>query len=389
MSLVTAAAPPSYLGLKQLEASLPSSFYLDPAHHDRELKALWYRNWIYVCRASALSEPRAFRTFSIGDQSILVVRNDQGALRAFHNTCRHRGSALCSTPEGKLRGKLIVCPYHSWSYDLDGRLAVVPGVDIPAGFDRQDYSLYRVDVAEWNGCVFVRLEGSGASLDDAIRPNSRIFANWPMAELQVGHTMRTTLACNWKIFWENYNECYHCPGVHPELCKIVPIYGRSISGPYSDPQYDRHRDDPDPKFHGGLRKGAVTWSTDGQPIGPTFPTLTEEERKFGQRFATIWPTMYAVGHVDYMRIVSMRPLGPEQTDLTVEWLFTPELLADKSVDLERVTKFAQLVVEQDGAACELNQAGLRSRAHKQGVLMPQEHSVFAFHEWVRRGLAAA
>ncbi|MBM3525191.1 MAG: aromatic ring-hydroxylating dioxygenase subunit alpha, partial [Alphaproteobacteria bacterium] len=115
----------------------------------------------------------------------------------------------------------------------------------------------------------------------------------------------------------------------------------------------------------------------------------EAERKAGQRFATIWPTMYAVGHVDYMRIVSMRPLGPEQTELTVEWLFSPEVIAEKGAELEKVTKFAQLVVEQDGAACELNQAGLRSRAHKQGVLMPQEHGVFAFHQWVRRGLAEA
>lgn len=208
-----------------------------------------------------------------------------------------------------------------------------------------------------------------------------------MADLQIGHSMRATLKCNWKVFWENFNECYHCPGVHPELCELVPIYGRSISAPTSDPDWDSNSGNRDPKFQGGLRPGAATWSMDGRPIGPTFPRLTEEDKRVAQRFITIWPTMYAVGHVNYMRIVSMRPLGPEQTELTIEWLFTPEFLADKSIDLSRVTDFARLVVEQDGAACELNQAGLRSRAHQHGVLMPQEHAVFAFHEWVRRGLA--
>jgi Rieske 2Fe-2S family protein len=389
MSATSTSATGGYAGLKQVEPGLPSHFYYDPEHYQRELRAVWYRNWMFVCRTDQVMQPQSFRAVTIGDQNILVVRDEQGALHAFHNTCRHRGSVLCAEHEGKLRSKFIVCPYHGWGYRLDGTLVTVPGLGIADDFDMRDYPLYRVAVAEWGGCVFVRLEGSGGPVEEAIRPSATRLANWPMAELATGYTVRTTLACNWKVFWENYSECYHCPGIHPELCNLVPIYGRSIMGQYDDPDWVSHRDDPNPKYRGGLRQDALTWSVDGRPNGTVFPTLTEEERSAGHRFVTMWPTMYMVGHIDHMRMVSMRPIGAEQTELTVTWLFMPETLADRNFDLEKAASFARLVVEQDGAACELNQRGLRSRVHRHGVLMPQEHAVFAFHEWIRRNIATA
>ncbi len=388
MTAQTAIAP-AYTGLDRLQPTLPSHFYFDTAHYELELQRLWYRNWVYLCRVDTLKEPRSFRTFAIGDQNLIVIRDEQGKLHAFHNTCRHRGSTLCNEHEGRLKGKFIVCPYHGWSYNFEGELVAVPKMGLPEDFDRGAYPLYGITLAEWGGCVFVRLEGDGPALDEAIRPNGRRLANWPMANLTTGHVMRTVLACNWKVFWENYNECYHCPGIHPALSRLVPIYSRTIMGPYDDPNWESHADDSDPKYRGGLRQDAVTWSEDGRPIGPVFKGLTDEERRAGHRFASLWPTMYAVGHVDHMRMVSMRPLGPEQTELTVQWLFSSETLADRSFDLEKAVGFAKRVVEEDGAVCELNQKGLRSRAHRQGVLMPQEYAVHAFHEWVRRGLAIA
>jgi glycine betaine catabolism A len=377
-----------YTGLKQLEPGLPSRFYYDPEHYERELRALWYRNWIYLCRASTLPEPQSFRTFSIGSQSILVLRDEHGVLRAFHNTCRHRGSALCATSEGRFRAKFITCPYHGWAYDLQGKLAGVRARGVSDDFDPGDFPLYDVALAEWGGFVFTNLGGAAVPLEATMRPNSQRLANWPLATLASGHVWRKTVACNWKVFWENFNECYHCPGVHPELSRLVPIYGRSIMNPYDDPDWPSHRDDPDPRFRGGLRPGAATWSMDGQTRGATFPSLTAEERGAGHRFVTLWPTMYIVGHVDYVRIVTMRPLGPEETELTAEWLFAPETFASKDFDLDNAVGLGRLVVEQDGAACELNQKGLRSVAHQHGVLMPQEYAVWAFQDWVRRGLAA-
>ena len=380
-------APESYTGLRQLEAGLPSHYYYDAAHYERELQAIWYRSWVYLCRAASLPGPQSFRTFRIGTQGILVVRDESGALRAFHNTCRHRGSALCSAAEGKLRAKAITCPYHGWSYNLQGCLSAVPALGMSGDFDRRNYSLYDIALQEWGGLVFVNLAGDATPLAAALRPNAERLANWPMADLVTGHVMRKTLACNWKIFWENFSECYHCPGIHPELVSIVPIYGRSIMNQFDDPNFARHREDPDPKYRGGLRAGALTWSMDGQTAGAPFPGLTAEERAAGHRFVTSWPTLYAVGHVDYMRVVSMRPLGPEETELTAEWLFPAETLADPAFNLENAVKLARLVIEQDGAICEVNQRGLRSLAHRQGVLMPQEYAVHAFQQWVRRSLA--
>src|SRR5271165_4092870 len=155
---MSASVTAAYTGLKQTEPGLPSHFYYDPEHHQRELRAIWYRNWMYAFRADQVKEPQSFRTVQIGDQNILVVRDEQGALHAFHNTCRHRGSVLCAEHEGRLRSKFIVCPYHGWGYGLDGALDTVPGLGITDDFDRHDYPLYRVAVAEWGGSVFIRLE---------------------------------------------------------------------------------------------------------------------------------------------------------------------------------------------------------------------------------------
>src|SRR4051794_8198874 len=168
------------------------------------------------------------------------------------------------------------------------------------------------------------------------------------------------IACNWKVFWENFSECYHCPGVHPELTRLVPMFSRAIVNPYDDPDWPARRDDPHPRFQGGLREGAQTWSMDGRTGAKPFPNLSDDDRRAGQRYMTLWPTMFMVAHIDYARIVAVRALGPEETQLDVEWLFPEETLADPAFDMKNCIDFAQLVVDQDGAACELNQKGLRS-----------------------------
>jgi glycine betaine catabolism A len=377
-----------YRGLSELKHGLPSHYYYDPLHHEHELRALWCTNWLYVCRSDALNGPRCFRTFTIGDQEILLLRDETNELRAFHNTCRHRGSRLCNEDAGTLKANSLQCPYHRWSYSLSGELLGFPSIARVEDFDKREYGLYKVGVAEWGGFVFVNLRGTDAPpLDAALRARAGGLDNWPLAELVVGCSHHMTLACNWKVFWENFNECYHCPGIHPELSRLVPIYGRSIMSRYEDPDWSRHRDDEDPRFRGGLRQGAATWSMDGQAHGATFPGLTAEERKVGQTYVTAWPTMFVVGHVDYVRIVSLRPVAAEATELTAEWLFPRETLEQTGFDMANTVDFGRHVLEQDGAACELNQKGLHAMAHKQGVLLPQEFAVFAFQEWVRAGLA--
>jgi Rieske 2Fe-2S family protein len=255
------------------------------------------------------------------------------------------------------------------------------------GFDPADYPLYDIAVRDWHGFVFVNLAGGQAKpFAQAFDRGSDRLDNWPLDALVSGHVYETVMACNWKVFWENFNECLHCPGVHPELCDTVPIYGRAIMGERDDPNFPDHADIDDPKYKGGLRPGAQTWSMDGRPQGPGFPGLTDAERKAGQSYVTSLPSAFIVAHVDYVRVVRLRPLGPERTELHAEWLFPAETLADPKFDMANVVDFAVLVMEQDARACELNQAGLRSIRHEAGVLMAEEYYVHRFHEWVNAAL---
>ncbi|NCF38236.1 MAG: Rieske 2Fe-2S domain-containing protein [Gammaproteobacteria bacterium] len=373
-------------GLERAEASLPASWYFDREHYEKELERIFYRDWLYVCHASAIAEARCFRRFDIGRQSIVLVRDYDGTLRGFHNSCRHRGSALCTEAEGRLKGKLIVCPYHQWSYGLDGRLVATSSHAEAADFDRADFPLFEIAVREWRGGVFVSLADEPTDFKDGIvRGNDRI-ENWPMAGLVVGHRWHKTMACNWKIFWENFNECLHCPNLHPELCDLVPIYGRRISYFRDEPNWTLHRDDNDPKYRGGLRDGAETWSLSGRSSGVRFDGLSNEEIARGQSYFVSLPSVFIAAHVDYMRTVRILPLGPEETALEVEWLFPPESLDADNFDLDDITKFAKLVMLQDAEASELNQRGLLALPFEQGVLMPEEHYVKAFQDWVRQRL---
>jgi len=207
--------------------------------------------------------------------------------------------------------------------------------------------------------------------------------------LVVGHVLQKEIHCNWKVFWENYNECLHCPGVHLQLSQLVPIYGRGLLEERDDPDWRAHAADPDPKFKGGLRSGAVTWSMDGRATVEGFAGLSPEDRRAGSVYMTALPSMFIVGHLDYVRVVRLRPLGPERTELRVEYLFAPDALAQPGFDLDNIVDFTNRVMTEDAEVCELNQRGLHAAAHRRGVVMPEEYLIRQFHEWLETELARA
>jgi len=166
------------------------------------------------------------------------------------------------------------------------------------GFDRADYGLHRVAVHEWKGCVFTNMAGDDATpFEQQFGDELSLVGHWPLADLVVGHTYRKTLNCNWKIFWENFNECLHCPNVHPELSDLVPIYGRAIMARRDDPDWEAHAEDQSPRISGRLREGAETWSMDGKAQG-VLAGLDEADRASGQRYGTILPSAFIAAHVD-------------------------------------------------------------------------------------------
>ena len=388
-SRTSARRDPGYSGLTTTVETLPTPYYIDPAHYQLELSQIWYRNWIYVCRSSEVESPRSFRTLELGDQSILVVRGEDRVARAFHNTCRHRGGALCRASEGRFPATGIVCPYHSWRYSLRGDLVQTSSQQQPDGFDARDFSLYSLPVTEWNGFVFAALTAHpppfAASFD---LPLNRLD-DWQMGDLVVGQRLSKTIRCNWKVFWENYNECLHCPGVHPKLTQLVPIFGRALLERRDDPAWQDHASDDDPKYGGGLRRGAETWSMDGKPAGVPFPKVSAEDRQAGHIYMTALPSVFIVAHVDYVRVVRLLPLGPERTHMSIEFLFLPETLTDPTRDIMNAVEFTNIVMSEDAEICELNQRGLHALPHQRGVLMPEEYAIRQFQDWVRAELTRA
>ena len=377
----------AFNGLKNPERTLASSWYYDPAHYQRELAAIWRRNWIYLCRADSLPAAPSFRSFAIGDQPILVVRDRDDTYRAFYNTCRHRGSTLCAAASGRLAGGHITCPYHAWSYRPDGTLAKIPSVRPPEYLDPRELSLYAVALKIWRGFIYVNLADSARPIADNFNSQRDNFGNWPLEQLAVARTLTKRVNCNWKVFWENYNECLHCAGVHPALSTLVPIYKRGIMEPRDDPQWPAHAGSDDPAFAGGLRRGAATWSLDGQLVGQGFTTLTAEERRLGYHYMTSLPSHYMVLHADHVRSSRLLPLGPEAMELEIEWLFPKETLADPSVDIARACDFSAQVMSEDAAVCELTQRGLHSAPHACGFLLPEDYDVYRFQQWVRGQLS--
>lgn len=367
--------------LEKTHPGLPAHWYYEPDHFRREMRAIFQQQWICVGRESDWPETGSYLRVALAGQDILVVRSSELQLHAFHNTCRHRGSILCETLNGTLQRGRIVCPYHAWTYNLEGDLTGTPRRVDSADFDARQFSLYSVALQCWGGFVFICLaEQPEHSLQQRLGDEAGILKNWPLAQLQLAHREQHDIACNWKIFWENYLECYHCPGIHPGLCKLVPVYSQGFLG-----NADLAALGQEVTTQAGhmLRDSAQTWTASGVSELPLIEGLTEAEQIRGMTFATFIPTMFVVAHRDYVRSVRVLPLSPESTRLTVDWLLPAgSMHADPEV-LEEMIAFARQVVLEDGRACELNQQGLKSIRHQQGVLMPQEYDVLGFNNWLR------
>jgi Rieske 2Fe-2S family protein len=354
---------------------LPRAAYMDQGWYDREMATIFARQWVMAGRASDFATGM-MRRVTVGAAQVIVVRDGDDQLAAWHNSCPHRGSELCRTAEEPV-GKLIRCPYHAFAFAAsDGRLVSTAHAVPTDDFDRSAHGLRPVAYQVWNGFLFLNLAADPGDIWSDVGLNT--LDNWPMDSLVMGHHWEHDIGCNWKGFWENYSECLHCPGVHPELCDLVPIYGKGIMAPSEALGW---MPDAAPPVS-NLRDGAVTWSMDGKACGPVFKGLSEAELKVGFGFATLWPSTYIVAHLDYVRATRIVPMGPEKTRLVAEWYFSPETLAQPAFDAAEVAAFAKIVITQDGDAAATNHRGMRSPAFKAARLMPEEYEIHRFHQWV-------
>jgi Rieske 2Fe-2S family protein len=356
------------VALKKLERGLPAAWYRDPAHYARELEAFWYRGWIAVCREEEVPHPGDWKVAKLGSQSVFVVKNPKGNIKAFHNTCRHRGSILCTKETGHFTRERIVCPYHSWTYDLAGKLVATPRRMPTPDFDMKRFPLFEVGLQSWGGFLFVNLSGK-----KKFTP-AKEFKNHHLENLRIGKRIVADVKANWKLLAENFSECFHCPPVHPELCRIVTAYQEAGA-------WGLRAKESKPEF----KPGAVTLTLDGSARIPPFKKLSKAEKSTPYIPWMLPPNLFLNVHPDYVNSHLMFPTGPESVRIVYDWLFEPAHMP-RGADLEHYTALWEITNAQDARNCEWQQQGIQSREFRHGHYVPQEFDCHRFAQWVRSGL---
>lgn len=357
----------------QTQSSLTANHYLSADIYRAELAQIWRRHWIYAGRADELKNPGDFKVLRIAEREVLLVLDASHQIGAFYNACSHRGSVLCEAESGQLKSGRIICPYHQWSYSLGGELLFTPRIKL--GSQAAHLGLDKVSLTEWAGNLYLSLDqNSDLNVLDAMIPGPKTLDNWPLSTLKVRHRVQFEVQCNWKIFWENYLECYHCPGIHPELCRIVPMYQAGLATDHLKSGF---------KGEDRVASGVESWTETGRAIAPNLEGLSEAEVKAGHTFLEIYPNQYIVAHPDYVRQVSILPIAPGATRVTAEWLFAPDVFENPSFDPSPAVEFCERLLHQDARVSELNQRGLAAKPHHQGVLIDLESDVWDFHEHYR------
>ena len=351
-------------------STLPARYYTDAAVFQRELDGLFGKMWFYAGRSEEAAKPGQYFIREINGDNIVVTRNETGTVRAFHNTCRHRGTRICTEATGQLSGSLQ-CPYHAWTYDLDGRLIGAPHMDEVPHFKKADYPLQQVLADEWDGHIFLNLDAGADPLAAQLGPLVEKFRDWRMQDLRRGHRIVYDVKANWKLIIQNYNECLHCPNLHPALNKL----SHYLSGE-NEPLRST--------YMGGLmdlRPGVETLSMDGTCPRAILPGLSAQDARRVYYYC-IFPNMMLSLHPDYMLTHTLWPIAPDRTINVCEWHFQPSELARPGFDASDCVEFWDMTNRQDWQVCELSQAGISSRAYLPGPYSNREDLLYAFDRFI-------
>ena len=354
------------------QAALPRHHYVDEASWHTERDLVLARSPTCVGRVDrlGLDAGRRLAVVEVAGESVLLTRDDAGALHGHANVCRHRGSqvvphlpgaAPAPGPAASLR-----CPYHSWTYALDGSLLRAPHTEGVEDFDPQRFGLHPVGVDTWGGFVFVTLDLPGArSLSEELGPVVERTCRYPLDRLVSVRRIVYDVSANWKVIAENYNECYHCAGVHPELTRLVPSFGRGGAGLDWD---------------GGIphREGAWTFSFSGGSPRSPFPDLNEQER-VRHKGELVYPNLLLSLAAEHVASFVLDPIAVDRTRIVFDLLVAPE---EAHLDAEDCAGFWDLVNRQDWAICESVQRGMSSRFYTQGWYAPMEDAGLDIRRWL-------
>jgi Rieske 2Fe-2S family protein len=343
--------------------TLPQRYFVSPDVFEQEQEKIFSKQWMLVGHQSQLKKSGDFFLATIAGESLIVVRDQKSEIRAFYNVCRHRGTRLKEDACG--HASTIQCPYHAWTYALDGRLIGAPHMDEVAGFDKADHSLHAVNLALWEGFIFVNLADALTPLEKVFSPLAGKFSHWNLPQLRSAKRIEYDVRANWKLIFENYSECYHCPGVHPVLSKLTP--------------YDAAENDlAEGMFLGGfmpITKGhSLTMSGNACALMIEHDHEQEHEKESTQRvfYYSIFPNMLLSLHPDYVMVHQLWPKSLERTLILCDWFFHPEAFGRENFHPDDAIEFWDMTNRQDWHVCELSQQGIASRAYKPGPYSPRE-----------------
>ena len=348
------------------QQTLPRDYFVSPEIFAAERERIFFRHWLLVGHVSELKSPGSYFLFELDAESVIVLRDGAGEVRAFHNHCRHRGSRLCQEHAGTF-GATIQCPYHAWTYTLDGALRNVPAMTEVAGFDVKDWPLHAVALAIWQGFLFINLAKEPVAFADALPALVGKFPHRRADELKSVHTKVYDVDTNWKLLFHNFSECYHCPTVHPLLNKLTPFRnsendldeGPVLGGPMlmTNPQ------------------GSMTMG--GARCALPFKGLSAEE--LGRvYYYTVFPGAFISFHPDYVMVHRALPLAIDRTRILCDWYFHPDAIAAEGFNPEPAIEFWDMTNRQDWELCANAHLGVTSIAWEPGPYSELESQLAAF-----------
>ena len=361
--------------IRGLRQSFTRDEYVSPEVFDHEMQEIFAKRWNFVGRAEQLNHVGDRLVVEVGNESILIVRNREGELRAYYNVCQHRGSQLCDK-SGSGFGAAITCPYHSWSYSLEGKLVSAIHHD-KESFDRDGISLTPVRVDEWQGNMFVCLSDDEEALHEWLEGlYSKPFDldKFEIGKLKVAYTTVDEAKANWKVLVENYCECLHCSVVHPEFCEIVPVYGKGFN-------FENDRFDNGVSLAPGMT--AVSFKqNEGLPTIATMDDL-DNYSVFG---AYVYPNMLIDVNPTLVAVTSYIPRSPNHTTVITTYLFPAEVIGNPVMDIMPAVEFNDLVNHQDIDVSERVQRGVASKSFKRAYHSEMEKYAQRFVKQYRQDI---
>jgi len=381
--------------------SLEQPFYTDPDFFRLDMELIWYRDWLFVGHDCEIAKPGGFFTVQVGAYPVVIVRGRDGLIRAFHNSCRHRGSRVCTSAKGT--SARLVCPYHQWTYDLDGSLVFAR--QMAEGFRTEDFGLKAVACESVAGYIFICLAEEPADFEPFRALMEPYFAPHRLTEAKIAHETTIVEKGNWKLVWENNRECYHCAGNHPELCKTFPE-APTVTGVNEvddDPEMQAHwasceaaglparfRIDGAGQYRATrapLLRDAVSYTMTGRPSVRRNLSDQVGAGRIGTLMLYHYPTTWNHVLIDHAVTFRVLPLGPEETAVTTKWLVHKDAVEGVDYDLAELIHVWTETNDQDRRIVEENAFGIRSPAYEPGPYSElHEGGVIQFLDWYARFL---